>query len=103
MGPAEAGRKFTAPNEHCRFGGKMIPNAEIEERLRRVSNQNRGSPFGKEFYAREMRMIAEKADMEGRSNKWMGREGILWVHEVADKPVPVLSWLKRWATMWRAP
>ena len=37
----------------------------------------------------EMRMIAEKADMEGRSNKWMGGEGILMVHEAADKPVPV--------------
>ncbi len=81
----------------------MIPNAEIEERRRRVSHQNRGSSLGEEFYAREMRRIAKKTDMEGRPNKWIGREGILWVHEVADKPTLVLNWLKRWATMWRAP
>jgi hypothetical protein len=81
----------------------MIPNAEIEEILRRASNQNHGSSFGKEFYAWEMRMVAENEEMEGRSKKWIGRGGRSLVYKEADKTVPILDWLKRWATLWRTP
>jgi hypothetical protein len=82
----------------------MIPNAEIEERLRRgVSNQNRGILLGKEYKAYEMRMIIENAAIEERSNKWKERDGMMLVYETANKHVPVLEWLKRWARAWRTP
>ncbi len=68
-----------------------------------MSNQTRGTPLGKEYYSREMRMIIEQAAIEGRPKKWMERDGKLLVYEKANKHVPFLGWLKRWARIWRTP
>ncbi len=68
--------------------------------MRRGTSNLKSDPvLGNEYNLRQMGMLIEQESVEGRLRKWL--EGDDMVNETTSKQVPIRSWLKRWARIWR--